>query len=53
MLVEPSQMHAFRSRGGAIFEEVSTTHRRSDSVYEDEAINRKDPLERKTIIRDW
>ena len=52
-LVEPGQMHGFRSRGGAIFEEVSTTHRRNDSRYENETINSMDPLQRKTILEDW
>lgn len=52
-LVEPGQMHAFRSRCGAIFEEISTTHRRDDSYYEDENINKMDPLQRKTILEDW
>lgn len=53
MLVEPGRMHAFRSSGGAIFEEVSSTHRRNDSFYEDERIAKLDTMERKTIIEDW
>ncbi|MCX6901164.1 MAG: N-acetylneuraminate synthase family protein [Verrucomicrobia bacterium] len=52
-LVEPGQMHSFRSCHGAIFEEISSTHRRDDSFYADERINRMDPLERKTILTDW
>ena len=47
------QIHAFSSKTGAIFEEISTTHVRNDSYYEDLAINKKDPIERKTIIKDW
>jgi N-acetylneuraminate synthase len=53
MLVEPQQLHSFRSRHGAIFEEVSTTHERKDSFYEDDRITQMDTLERKTIIQDW
>lgn len=45
--------HAFTSEHGAIFEEVSTTHVRNDSYYEDPKIASLDPLERKSILRDW
>lgn len=45
--------HAFTSDTGAIFEEISTTHVRNDSYYEDEKIAALDPLERKSILRDW
>lgn len=45
--------HAFTSTKGAIFEEVSTTHVKNDSYYEDEKIRRLDPMERKTIMRYW
>ncbi|MCR4717780.1 MAG: N-acetylneuraminate synthase family protein, partial [Lachnospiraceae bacterium] len=47
------QKHKFSSKTGAIFEEVSTTHIRNDSYYEDPVINAKDPMERKTILRKW
>ncbi|MFC5466267.1 N-acetylneuraminate synthase family protein [Lederbergia graminis] len=47
------QKHSFSSIGGAIFEEISTTHVRNDSYYEDEMINKLDPMERKTILSDW
>lgn len=53
MLIEPGQPHAFRSKDGAIFEEVSTTHEREDSVYLDERIARMDTLERKTVVGNW
>jgi N-acetylneuraminate synthase len=53
VLVRPGQTHSFRSRGGAIFEEISTHHHRGDSVYEDPAIHQRDALERKTILRNW
>ena len=45
--------HSFTSTKGAIFEEVSTTHVKSDSYYEDPRISRLDPIERKTILRRW
>ncbi len=53
VLIQPGQWHSFCSRGGAIFEEISTHHHRSDSYYRDPHINQKDPLERKTLFRDW
>lgn len=51
--VEPGQFHSFATVSGAIFEEVSTTHQRDDSVYEDPVINARDPMARKTILDDW
>lgn len=53
LLVEPNTIHSFSSQNGAIIEEVSTTHIKGDSVYDDEEINRKDLLERKTIVENW
>ncbi len=47
------EKHKFESRGGAIFEEVSTTHVKSDSYYEDPKIRRRDPIERKTYLKKW
>lgn len=47
------QVHSFSSKSGAIFEEISTTHVKSDSYYEDNNIRNKDPIERKTIIKEW
>ena len=47
------QKHAFTSRNGAIFEEISTTHIRKDSYYDDPKISKLDPMERKTILRNW
>lgn len=46
-------MHSFTSDTGAVFEEISTTHIRNDSYYEDPKISALDPLERKSILRDW
>ncbi len=53
MLIEPGTRHSFRTQYGVIFEEVSTTHFRNDSFYEDEQIQKQDPLARKTILTDW
>lgn len=53
VLVERGAWHSFASQGGCIFEEISTTHVKSDSYYEDEAIARLDPMERKTVLEDW
>ncbi len=46
-------MHAFSSRTGAIFEEVSTRHTKSDSYYADPVIAAQDPMERKTYLKKW
>lgn len=47
------QKHAFTSRNGVIFEEISTTHIKNDSYYEDIKIRKMDPMERKTILKKW
>ncbi len=47
------EKHSFTSVKGAIFEEVSTTHIKNDSYYEDPIIRRLDPIERKTILKRW
>lgn len=47
------QIHSFSSKTGAIFEEISTTHIKGDSYYQDEEIAKLDIMERKTIIKDW
>lgn len=51
--VEPFKPHSFTSSEGCVFEEISTTHARGDSYYDDEAIQALDPMERKTILTDW
>lgn len=48
-----NDVHSFSSKDGAVFEEVSTTHVRNDSYYLDPAIANKDPMERKTVIKNW
>ena len=47
------EKHSFTSVRGAIFEEVSTTHIKNDSYYEDPVIRALDPIERKTILKKW
>lgn len=47
------QMHSFSSIHGAIFEEISTTHIKNDSYYEDTQNILQDPMERKTYIKNW
>lgn len=47
------EYHSFSSKTGAIFEEVSTQHMKSDSYYKDPAINSADPIERKTFLKKW
>lgn len=52
-LVPRHTWHSFRSERGAIFEEISTTHLRGDSYYEDPAIDALDPMQRKTVLEEW
>ena len=47
------QKHAFTSKTGAVFEEISTTHVLNDSYYDDTAITRLDLMERKTKVYKW
>ena len=47
------EYHAFASKSGAIFEEVSTQHMKSDSFYKDPEISKLDPIERKTFLKKW
>jgi N-acetylneuraminate synthase len=53
VLVEPGTWHKFHTLGGAIFEEVSTTHFNNDSYYEDPRIARLARETRKTVIPNW
>ena len=52
LLIERGAPHGFTTRGGAIFEEISTSHIPGDSYYEEEGIKR-DPIQRKTILETW
>lgn len=47
------EYHSFASKTGAIFEEVSTQHMKSDSYYKDPEISKLDPMERKTFLKKW
>ncbi len=49
-LVSPGTWHKFHTLDGAIVEEVSTTHFKNDSFYEDEQIARLKLEERKTRV---
>lgn len=49
--VEPGVRHAFRSEGGAVIEEISTTHFKDDSFYTDTAI--MENQQRKTLLTYW
>jgi mannose-6-phosphate isomerase-like protein (cupin superfamily) len=49
--IEPGVIHEFSSKGGAIIEEVSSTHLQDDSFYEDEKINSS--KNRKTFVKYW
>ena len=51
--VQRGVMQAFTSTHGAIFEEVSTTHVKNDSYYEDPKIRALDLSQRKTQLAKW
>ena len=53
ILVKPGEWHKFHTLGGAIFEEVSTTHYNDDSFCEDERIARLPTEARKAYIPNW
>jgi len=52
-LVLPGQWHKFHTLGGAIVEEISTTHYNDDSFYDDEQIAKIPREKRKTAIENW
>jgi sialic acid synthase SpsE/mannose-6-phosphate isomerase-like protein (cupin superfamily) len=53
VLVQRGDVHGFGSVGGAIIQEISTTHIVGDSYYEDRRIGDLDPMQRKTILESW
>jgi len=54
LTVERQARHNFSSSEGVIFEEVSTTHFKDDSFYEDSTIaNNKDRKTELTFRSDW
>src|SRR5262249_44053812 len=52
-LVEPAAWHKFHTLGGAIIEEISTTHHNNDSFYEDPVIAGMPREQRKTQVANW
>ena len=52
-LVQPGVFHSFSSIDGCIVEEVSTTHYKDDSYYQDNYINNLESNERKTKVDHW
>ena len=53
LLIQRGDVHGFSSVGGAIIQEVSTTHIVGDSYYEDPRIRELDPMQRKTMVESW
>ena len=47
------QSHSFSTENGVIFEEVSTTHMKGDSYYEDSTISESSLELRKTVLDKW
>tara|TARA_Y100001978_G_scaffold202623_1_gene224404 strand:+ start:100 stop:1650 length:1551 start_codon:yes stop_codon:yes gene_type:complete len=52
-LVLPGVFHSFSSQDGCIVEEVSTTHFKDDSIYQDSYINKLKKDDRKTRLDHW
>ena len=50
VLIPPKSDHSFRSEEGCVVEEVSTTHYREDSVYQDPQISKLETKDRKIKI---
>ena len=50
VLIPPKTDHSFRSEEGCVIEEVSTTHYREDSVYQDPRISKLETKDRKIKI---
>lgn len=53
IVVRRGVRHLFYTSTGVIFEEISTTYFKNDSIYEDSEINKKDYSERKTKLINW
>ena len=51
VLIARGVEHSFSSENGCIIEEISTTHRVGDSIYEDVQINTLDISDRKVNIK--
>ncbi len=52
-IIDRGQLHEFRSDGGCVIEEISTTHVAKDSHYKDRRIASSDPMVRKTLVEAW
>jgi N-acetylneuraminate synthase len=52
-VIDRGQTHEFRSEGGCVIEEISTTHVPKDSHYKDRRIASSDPMVRKTLVEAW
>ncbi len=52
-LIQRGERHSFSTTSGCVFEEISTTHLKDDSEYEDPDISSLDPIQRKTVIDEW
>ncbi len=52
-LVMPGVWHSFKTEKGCVFEEISTTHFKNDSVYKDPLINEMKLEDRKTKVPNW
>lgn len=53
LLVLPGVWHRFWTETGCVFEEISTTHFKNDSVYRDPEINKLSAEQRKTVVDHW
>ncbi len=53
LLVLPGVWHRFWTDTGCVFEEISTTHFKNDSVYRDPEINKLTTEQRKTVVDHW
>ena len=51
ILINRKINHSFRTKNGCVIEEVSTTHIKGDSIYEDPSISKLDVNERKIKIK--
>lgn len=51
--VECGTSHSFTSANGCVFEEISTTHVKNDSYYDDARIAKTSLSQRKTILKNW
>ncbi len=53
LTVLPGVWHNFKTEKGCIFEEISTTAHKNDSVYRDNRINKLTSTQRKTVVDHW